>query len=69
MNEDLQEFARSTLLERLAQCTEEQNFRFKRMYSPDDLTLDIEAVVENMPVEDLSRAMDQLKRTIIKNSR
>ena len=69
MNEDLQEFARNTLLERLSQCTEEQNFCFKRMYSPDDLTLDIETVVKNMPVENLSWAMDQVKRTIIKNSR
>ena len=66
MNEDLQEFARDQLKEGLAQCTEDQQLLFKRMYSHKNLEASIDEAVDNMPDEKLDRAMGQLKATLEK---
>ena len=80
MNSQLQEFARQTLKDGLAQCSEGQQKLFKRMYSYDwtkpspfkdkaDLLKDINEVVDNLPAEKLDWAMQQVSATIEKNSK
>ena len=67
MNDELQLFARNELKEGLALCTEAQRLIFKRMYSHENLDLDINDAVDNMPEEKLDLAMVQVQRTIDNN--
>ncbi len=66
MNNEIQEFARNSLKEGLALCTDAQRHLFKRMYSHDNLELDIIEVVNNMPEEKLDTAVLQVQRTLDK---
>ncbi len=66
MNSQLEEFARTKLKEGLRQCEEKNQVFFKRMYSHDDQTRSIDAVVDCMPVEKLDWAMQQVQSTIAK---
>ena len=66
MNDILQKFARDKLKEWLPKCTPAEQLVFKRMYSPKDVTLPIETVVDNMPWENLDWAMTQVERTFLK---
>jgi hypothetical protein len=67
MNDELQAYARETLKKWLAQCTEAQQMLFKRMYAHGKLDLPIDKVVELMPEERLSRAMEQVEATLVKS--
>ncbi len=69
MNDALSAFARQTLKESLATCTEGQQGKFKQMYSFRDRSLPIDQVVDNMPEEKLDRAMEQVEGTCKKNSK
>lgn len=82
MNDQLKQFARQTLKDGLAQCTEKQQAVFRLMYSePTDprdrnpevvariKAADIEDVVDNMPAEKLDWAMDQMQTTLNKAGR
>lgn len=64
MNEQLQQFARETLKEGLAKLPEDNQKMFKRMYSPENLEADINEVVDNVPVDRLDWAMQQVARTV-----
>lgn len=64
MNGVLADYARTALKSMLAECSEPQQLLFKRMYSHKDLSLDIAAVVDNMPDDKLDRAMQQCQRTL-----
>lgn len=66
MNEELQNFARQQLKTKLAKCTEAEQMVFKYMYSPNNITTDIIAVVDNMSVDKLDWAMQQVSRTLEK---
>ena len=66
MNDQLQAFARQTLKEGLAKCTEGQQNMFKRMYSHDNKDLDIDAVVNKVPIDRLDWAMQQVQTTLDK---
>jgi len=80
MNEQLQQFARQTLKEGLAQCTEAEQLFFKRMYVPwaleiinqnrkmtdEELNTPINEVVDKMPDDKLDWAMQQVQRSINK---
>jgi len=66
MNQQLQDFARSTLKANLRKCTLEQLSIFNRMYSPDDLEKSIDDVVDAMPEKRLDWAMQQIQRTLDK---
>ena len=66
MNEQIQEFARQTLKDGLAKCTEGQLGLFKRMYSFDDQSRTIDEVVDQMPDEKLDWAMQQVQSTLDK---
>ena len=68
MNNQMQEFARTTLKNGLAQLPEGHQRMFKRMYSPDDLDANISDVVELMPEEKLDWAMQQVERSLSKLS-
>lgn len=67
MNQQLQDFARSQIKEGLAQCTDGQQLMFNRMYSHLDLDRDINAVVDDMPEDNLNLAMEQVRRSVEAN--
>jgi len=66
MNDQIQEFARQSLKDGLAKCTEGHQGVFKRMYSFDDQSLSMDEVVDRMPAEKLDWAMQQVQNTIRK---
>lgn len=68
MNHQLQKFARDTLKEGLNKLPSSNQLFFKRMYSHEDLEKSVEAVVDDMCVDDLDTAMDQVHRTLVKYS-
>ena len=55
------------LKELLAQCTEQQQVMFKRMYSHNNLDLPINEVVEKMKDEKIDWAITQCERTVENN--
>jgi len=68
MNKQLQEFARNTLKKGLAKLPESNRTLFKRMYSHKDLSLDINNVVDHLPVDKLDWAMQQVERSLQKQT-
>ena len=66
MNDQLQTYARDTLKEGLAQCSDGEQLLFKRMYAHGNLDMPINEVVDNMDTDRLDWAMDQVKRTLDK---
>ena len=66
MNKQLEEFARDTLKEGLAQLPYDQQLLFKRMYSHKNLELPINDVVDQMEPEKLDWAMQQVRRSLEK---
>jgi hypothetical protein len=67
MNDRLQKFAREEILEDLEQCTSAQVQIFRAMYAPRLDQLTIVDVVNNIPAENLSWAMEQTRKTVLKN--
>jgi len=67
MNEQLQNYARRTLKEGLAQTSNSQQLLFKRMYAHNNLNTPINKVVDNMKPDQLDWAMEQVKKTLKKN--
>ena len=67
MNSRLQKFAREEILEDLEQCTPDQVQIFRAMYAPRLDQLTIIDVVNNIPPENLSWAMEQTRKTVLKN--
>jgi len=63
MNEQLEDFARSTIIKGLKKLPERNQKLFKQMYSHKYLDLPIEDVVKRMPAEKLDWAMQQVSRT------
>ena len=66
MNNQMQEFAKKTLKEGLAQLPDDWQMMFKRMYSHDNLDTPISDVVDNMPDDKLDWAMRQVENTLKK---
>ena len=66
MNQNVEDYYRGTLKEKLAECTEGQQLLFKRIYSHGQLELPIWRVVDNMEVANLDNALDQVERTLVK---
>lgn len=58
---------RTLLKELLADCTEGQQMVFKRMYSHNNLELDINTVVDKMDESKYENAIVQCERTVKKN--
>jgi hypothetical protein len=50
-------------------CNEGEQLIFKRMYSPDNLELSIDDVVDNLPENKLDWAMTQCERTVEKKNK
>lgn len=69
MNKHLQKFARDTIKQRLLQCSVEQRLLFKQMYFPKDLTVSVDAIVNDMDESKLDWAMQQVEATLDKNKR
>ena len=66
MNNELQVFARQQLKDGLSKLPESNHMIFKLMYSPNNLDIDINEVVDIMPEDKLDWAMQQVQRTINK---
>jgi hypothetical protein len=66
MNDELQVFARDRIKEGLSKLPKSNVKLFKQMYSPDDLTVNINDVVDNMPTDRLDWAMQQVQRSLDK---
>lgn len=66
MNKSLQNYAKNTLKEGLAQCSMEQQLLFKRMYAHGNIEMSINDVVDKMEVEKLDWAMQQVQSTLDK---
>jgi len=64
MNNQIQDFARQTLKDGLANLPESNCMLFKRMYPHENLDATIEEVVDNMPEEKLDWAMQQVQRSL-----
>ena len=68
MNNQMQEFARKTLKEGLAQLPKGWQRKFKQMYSYGNLESDINDVVDNMPEDKLDWAMQQVENSLAKQA-
>ena len=66
MNKQLQKFARDTIKQGLHQCSEKQQWLFKRMYSkgPNPLEASTDDIVDNMDESKLDWAMEQVQTTL-----
>ena len=64
IEDDVCEAARAELLAGLKQCTTYNHHIFKLMYSPKNVDLPLEQVVELVKPEQLSWAIEQIRRTI-----
>lgn len=60
---------RAYLKSLLLDCNDSQQQIFKRMYSPDNLDLHINEVVDNMPDDQIAWAVKQCERTILSNQK
>ena len=68
MNDQMQEFARQTLKDSLANCKAGQRDKFKQMYGFKIRNLPMDVIVDRMPADKLDRAMEQVQRTVDKNA-
>ncbi len=66
MNNELDNFARESLKDSLAKCTEAEQRLFKQMYAFENINDSIDKAVDNMPSEKLDWAMQQVQRTLDK---
>lgn len=64
MNEQLEAFARKSLKEGLAKCTDMEVLLFQAMYSHRDRDKPIDQVVDDMPTDKLDWAMQQVENTL-----
>ena len=69
MNQQLQDYARAEIKRGLSKLPEKCELMFKRMYSHEDLTKDINVVVDEMPEDKLNWAMEQVQNSIDKCNR
>ena len=66
MNNQLESIAREILKEDLSKCTEREILIFKRMYASGKLDKPINSVVNDMPIDKLDWAMQQVSNTLAK---
>lgn len=66
MNNELQNFARNSLKEKLLLLPKSWQAMFKRMYSPNDLEKGLDKVVDQMPESKLDWAMQQVENSLDK---
>lgn len=64
MNKTVANFTREQIKTGLKQLPESWQFLFKRMYSHNNLELDIDTVVYNIPDEKLERALQQVENSL-----
>jgi len=68
MNEFLINAGKVELKELLSQCTEGQQYMFKRMYAFGKLDLSIDDVVDKMDEHKIDWALQQCQKTVDKNN-
>ncbi len=64
MSTTISDFTRTKIKEGLAKLNDKHQLLFKRMYSHNNLELPIDEVVDNMPSDRLSWALEQVETTI-----
>lgn len=68
MNHILEEFTREALKHDLAKLPSNQQHVFKRMYSHTNLDANINAVVDDMEIDNLDWALQQVRNSLKKPS-
>ena len=66
MNNKVSDFTREEIKDGLKQLPEKWQLMFKRMYSHNNLELDIDSVVDNMPDDKLDWALTQVENSLAK---
>ncbi len=66
MNKELENVAKNMLKTKLACCTDKQQLMFKRMYSPNNVDLEINKVIDNLHPEKIDLALTQANNTLEK---
>lgn len=66
MNNKVSNFTREEIKQGLKQLPESWQLMFKRMYSHENINLDIDAVVDNMPDEKIDLALTQVENSLSK---
>ncbi len=69
MNYTLEAFARAEIKKLLSECSTSEVRIFKKMYSPDNVLLNTNMVVDKMPPETLDWALTQVERTVEKHEK
>jgi hypothetical protein len=67
MNKTFEKVGKDILKGLLSQCTEPQQYIFKRMYSHTNLDIPINDAVDNMDPTKIDQAITQCERTVEKN--
>lgn len=65
MNKKLSKFARASIKEDLAICTEPQQKMFKRIYGTSDMEMDF--IISTIPDDELNLIMNLVERTLKRN--
>ncbi len=66
MNNKVSNFTREEIKQGLKQLPESWQLMFKRMYSHENINMDIDAVVDNMPDEKIDLALTQVENSLSK---
>lgn len=66
MNNKVSNFTREEIKQGLKQLPESWQLMFKSMYSHENINLDIDAVVDNMPDEKIDWALTQVENSLSK---
>lgn len=66
MNKTVSDFTREQIKMGLKQLPENWQLMFKRMYSHENLELDLEIIVDNMPDEKQDWALSQVENSLAK---
>ena len=69
MNKELETYTRKRIKELIEECQESQKIVFKRCFSFNDLTLDLDTIVKNIPEEKLDHALSLCQRTVENNNK
>jgi len=66
VNDLIESYCRNFLKENIVKLTDPQIMLFKRMYSHKNLEGKIDEVIDNMPIEKLDWAMEQVQKSVNK---
>lgn len=66
LNEQVKKYIKDEIYVGLIQLPDGWITKFKRMYSPKDLTVDLKTIINNLPEEKLNWALTQVQNSLKK---